>query len=310
MRIIAFLACGIIAFQIAVVVYQGEILCLNEGCKIVEQLTNVPPLFFNLAGFLYFLIIALLCCRKPGRSPFDVSWLQVFLLAGLVMEGILVGYQVFVVKQLCSYCLLIFFTIVLLNLLHGRRQLSLGAILFLAVLAVFPLLNFGPTLLALRNESLDSGSFAVKRCATPLKQAYFFFSSDCPHCQNVLEALKSCNSCEFFFNPVDRIASLGMPDLVYKPDYDPQLNRLILSLLDIQTIPVLLVRNPDGFNIIKGESSIIRYISQACFREDTVRYFDSSQDSKQDGMSVFTEQEGECNIQLDCLELGEQSGKE
>lgn len=310
MRIIAFLACALTAFQIAAALYQGEILCLNEGCKIVEQLTNVPPIFFNLAGFLYFLTLTFLSRREPGWSPFDIKWLQVFLLAGLVMEGVLVGYQVFVVKQICSYCFFIFLTIVVLNLLCGRRQLFLGIVLFLAVFSAFPMLNFGPALLALRNETIDSGSFAIKRCETPLKQAYFFFSSDCPHCQNVLEALKSCNSCEFSFNPVDRIESLGMPDLVYKADYDPMLNRLILSLLDIQTIPVLLVRNPDGFNIIKGESSIIGFISQACFRKETVRYFDYSKNNKQDGISVFTEQEGECSIQLDCPEPAEQSQEE
>jgi len=308
-RILAFLACAVTAFQIGAALYRGEVLCLNEGCKIVEQLTNVPPVFFNLAGFLYFLTLALLCRREPVRSPFDINWLQVLLLAGLVMEGVLVGYQVFVVKQICSYCFFIFLTIAVLNLLYGGRQLLLGTVLFLAVFSAFPMLNFGPTLLALRNETIDSGSFAVKRCETPLKQAYFFFSSDCPHCQNVLEALKSCNSCEFSFNPVDRIESLGMPDLVYKADYDPMLNRLILSLLDIETIPVLLVRNPDGFNIIKGEGSIIRFISQACFRKETVRYLDYSQKNKQDGISVFTEQEGECNIQLDCPEPAEQSSE-
>lgn len=307
--IIALLACGVTAFQIGVVLYQGEILCLNEGCRIVEQLTNVPPLFFNLAGFLYFLTLALLSSRQPRQSPFGVSWLQVLLLGGFVMEGVLVGYQVFVARQPCSYCLLVFSAIVLLNLLHGRRQLLLGGVLFLAVLTVFPLLNFGPTLLALRNQSLNSGRFAVKRCTTPLKQAYFFFSSNCPHCQNVLDALKNCNSCEFSFNPIDRIESLGVPDLEYTSDYDPMINRLILSLLEIETIPVLLVRNPDGFNIIKGESSIIKFIGQACFRQDTVRYLDASRMTKQEGINVFTEQEGECNIQLDCPDPDGQSGQ-
>jgi hypothetical protein len=226
------------------------------------------------------------------------------------MEGVLVGYQVFVVKTLCSYCLLIFFIIVLLNLLHGRRQLLLGAALFGAVFTAFPLLNFGPTLLSLRYESLNSGSFAVKRCEAPLKQAYFFFSSDCPHCQNVLEALESCNSCEFYFNPVDRIQSLTMPDLEYTPDYDPMLNRLILALLDIDSIPVLLVRNPDGIIIVKGENSIVRFIGQACFRKDTVLYLDSSQYDGNEEISVFNEQEGECNIQLDCPDPDEQPQEE
>ena len=84
------------------------------------------------------------------------------------------------------------------------------------------------------------------------------------------------------------------------------MNRLILSLVKIQTIPVLLVQNPDGLTFIKGEESIIHFISQACFREEPQLYLDSSLYNAPEGMSVYDEHQGECNIQLDCPDAAEQ----
>jgi hypothetical protein len=221
------------------------------------------------------------------------------LLIGLAAEGVLVGYQFFVVRTLCSYCLVIASLIVLLNFLCGMRQIMVAAPLFLAVMCVFPMLNFGPTLVALRYQTLASGSFAVKRCAEPSKQLYLFFSADCPHCKNVIKTLESCNSCEFHFNPVEPMHSLGLEALEYTASYEPAMNRLLLSLLGIETVPVLLVRDPDGLTFIKGEESIIRYISEACFREKPLLYMDSSKYAPE-GISIYDEQESNCTMQVEC----------
>jgi len=297
---VALLACGVIGLQIAVIVIKGESICLNQGCRIVEQLTTIPSLFINLAGFIYFFVVFLGCRWWRGRPAPAFDPLRLLLWVGLAAEGVLIGYQAFVAEILCSYCLVIFSCVVLLNILYGRYQLLTGGALFLAVLAPFALLNFGPALLTLRNQSLASGTFAVKRCVEPAKKLYFFFSAECPHCQSVLKALENCNSCEFHFNPVDRIQSLAIPELEYAPTYAPALNRLILGLLQIETIPVLLVQNQDGLNFIKGEQSIIHFISQACFREEPYLYMDSSQYGQSENISVYDEQEGDCTIELEC----------
>jgi hypothetical protein len=300
MQGVALLACLIIALQMAIIVIRGDAFCLNQGCRIVEKLTTIPPLFFNLAGLVYFFVVLGACRWYRGRPLPAFDWLRLWLLIGLTVEGVLVGYQVFVVQTLCSYCLIILSFIVLLNILHGRQQLLVGVPLFIVVLAAFAVLNFGPAILTLQNQSLGAGTLAVKRCVEPVKKLYFFFSADCPHCQTVLKALENCNSCEFHFNPIDRLQSLAIPDLHYTPVYDPGLNRLILSLLEIATIPVLLVQQPDGLDIIKGEASIIRFISQTCFREDPMLYMDSSQYEEPEDISVYDEQEGDCTIQVEC----------
>jgi len=309
-RYVSSLACFIIALQMVVIVLRGNPFCLNEGCGIVEKLTAIPPLFFNLVGFVFFLVVFWGSLRSGDRPVAAFGWLRVLLLAGLATEGVLVGYQFLVARTFCSYCLVIFAIMLILNLLFGRQQAVIGVALFLAVFAVFAMLNFGPTaLLVLRNKSMANGSFAIKRCdAPPFKQLYFFFSSDCPHCRNVLNALQSCNSCEFHFNPVDRIQTLDFPVLEYSPAYEPALNRLVLSLLGIKTIPVLLVKNPDELTFIKGEKKIIRYVSEACFQADQMDFPASSSPANEPGDMSFTgEQEGDCTLQLDCPDSVNQS---
>ena len=96
------------------------------------------------------------------------------------------------------------------------------------------------------------------------------------------------------------LGRLAIPELEYAPTYDPALNRLILALLRIDTIPVLLVQNQDSLNFIRGEQSIIHFIGQDCFREEPFLYMDSSQYGDSENISVYDEQEGDCTIQLEC----------
>ena len=301
MQGVALLACIIIALQMAIILIRGDAFCLNQGCRIVEKLTTIPAFFFNLAGLVYFFVVLCFCRWYRGRSLPTFDWLRLLLLIGLTAEGVLVGYQIFVVQALCSYCLVIFSLIVLLNLLYGRQQLMTGVPLFFVVLAAFAVLNFGPALLTLQNQSLGTGTLAVKRCVEPAKKLYFFFSSDCPHCKNVLSVLENCNSCEFHFNPIDKNQVLAISGLEYNPSYSPSLNRVVLSMLNITTIPVLLVQNPDGLTFIKGEEGINRFVRQTCFlQEEEISIDPSLLNLSEPEMNIYDAQEGDCTIEVEC----------
>jgi len=304
------LAGGIIALQIVIIFLKGEAFCLNEGCRIVEKLTIIPPLYINFSGLLFFVAL-FFSCRWFTKKDRMLDLPRFLLLLGLMVEGVLVSYQFFVIQTFCSYCFIIFFVIVALNILSGWRQLLMGVPLFCAVAASFAVLNFSPaSLLALRSETLASGTYAVKKCTAPARQLYFFFSSDCPHCKNVLTVLENCNNCEFHFNPIDKDQALALPDLTYSPSYIPSLNRVVLSMLSIDTIPVLLVQNPDGLTFIKGEKSIIGFVRQACFLpEQDISVEPNLFDPQQKGINLFEEgeAEGECIIEVEECPEGAES---
>ena len=60
---IALLAGLLTAAQSGFILLRGDSFCLNDGCRVVEELTRVPPLVVNLAGLLFFLTV--LAARGP-----------------------------------------------------------------------------------------------------------------------------------------------------------------------------------------------------------------------------------------------------
>jgi len=291
----------IICVQIIVIILRGNAICLNQGCKVVEQLTTISPLYFNIIGIFYFLILWFVLRKQDLHQPKQMDWTGMVLLSGMAVEGVLLAYQIVVAQVLCSYCLFIFIVVFLLNILAGKTQ-GLKAISTVAAINfVFFGLNFGPSIVLSQGQSLSAGTYATSRCSNPSKELFLIFSEDCPHCQNVIQTLESCNSCDFYFNPIGDISSLNLEGFKKSERFSPEINRVILSLLGIETVPVLLVKNPDGYSFIHGEQHIIRYIEKACFRTEPMLYFDTNDyKSQEQGISVFDKQEGECEITVEC----------
>lgn len=296
----ALLASLIILAQIIMILIQGESACLNQGCKVVESLMTLSPLLFNLVGLAYFQVIFWSLFMARSRPQASMEWIAILLLAGISVEGVLLSYQIFVARAFCSYCILIFLMVLFLNALAGRQQIFKGGAVIAAIVSIFSLLSFGPAMVLSRYQSLDAGTFAVKTCSSPVKELYLVFSSDCPHCKNVIKALESCNSCDFHFNPVDHIKALDLPDLERRASYSAEFNRLVLSLMGIREVPVIIAKNPDGFSIIKGETNIIKYIQESCFQKLPLSYKDQSIDPGQERPELFEQDNGSCSAGPEC----------
>ncbi len=289
------------AVQASLLYGSGKAICLNEGCRVLEGLTRVPPLFINLAGLGFFLAAAGLGWRAP-ESRFARRLLSLLLLAGIAAEGVLFAFQAFVAKAFCGWCLTVFALVVLLNLLAGARQALGAATVFAASLAAFSVLSFGVIQPPAGGRALDRGTYGVRRCAAPAKQVYLVFSSTCPHCAEVLRTLESCNSCNFHFNPIDQIAGLDLPGVERTASYDPGVNRGLLALLGIEEVPALLVPGPEGMSVIRGEKRILAYISAECFRASPVLNIDPSRLLGAGGaLELFRDEKDDgCNVTVDC----------
>ncbi len=288
------------AVQSALLAAREEALCFNEGCRVVEGLTRVPPLLINLAGLAFFLAAAALAWRAPGSKPAQ-RLLGLLLLAGIGAEAVLFGYQGFAAKAWCAWCLTVFALVALLNLLAGARQALRAGAVFAAALVAFAALRFGVVAPAAGGRALDGGTYGVRRCETPAKQLYLVFSSNCPHCAAVLRALESCNSCNFHFNPIDRIPGLDLPGVERAASYDPEVNRALLALLGIDAVPVLLVPGPEGVSVIRGEQRILAFVRAECFRAEPVLNVDPSRLLEDGSLELFRgEQDDDCNVTVEC----------
>ena len=302
---ISFAASILVVIQILIIIFRGEAACLNQGCKIVENLIAIPPLYFNLVGFFYFQTVCWLffLARQKGNLFIDLS--RLFLLTGVAVESVLIAYQIYVAGALCAYCLILFSIVLLLNALAGWKQSIAGISILAGIIIISSMLSYGPTALLSKQQTINSGTYGTRTCLNPKKELYLFFSADCPHCKNVLQALEGCSSCNFHFNPIEKLDDFVLKGTKRTASYDPELNKLLLKLLGVDSIPVLLEKNQSGFSLIKGEKQIINYIQQACYLADPVLYLDRTGQSSQDGMSVFSET-GECSLNIECDKEGQQ----
>jgi uncharacterized membrane protein len=299
---VAFAASTLIAVQLLIITLQGEAACLNEGCHVVESLTRISPFLFNLIGFLFFQAVGWCFLLAGTRRENLLALARLLLLVGLAVEGVLLSYQIFVVKVFCSYCLFILALVLLLNALAGGRQLLSGVMLLTGGVFMSALLNYGPAALLSRQQTIANGTYAIRTCSAPKKELYLFFSENCPHCQNVLQALEGCTSCNFHFNPVARLDGDMLKGEINKnEEYDPELNKLLLKLLGIDAIPVLLEKTGAGFSLIRGEKEIIAYVRQSCAVDAPLLYFKQSGAEGPASLPIF-QQEGECSMAIECDE--------
>ncbi len=299
--IIAFLASVLTAVQALFIYIKGQTICFNNGCAIVDSLTAVSPLYFNIAGFLFFQ--TLFWCLLWGRdgSEFWHKLARLLLLAGLCAESVLVFFQYSIVNVFCSYCVVVLAFIVLLNVLSGPRQIFRGVVLFSAVMAACFSLQFRGA--AGSGASLDSGSMAMVVGEQKEAKLYLFFSSTCTYCEKVIEMLREENNCTVRFNPIERIEGFAFPGAENFVKYNPEINLNFMKSLSIEEIPVLVVVKLQNILVLRGEQRIREYLDETC-REKKVVDYSGTSSAKPSEYTIIPEAESQgddaCSVTADC----------
>ncbi|MFZ5797238.1 MAG: hypothetical protein C4563_07105 [Desulfobulbus sp.] len=253
----------LIGIQLALISWQGEAACFNDGCRVVEGLTRVSAFTFNLFGLLFFLCICLLSLLTDNR-PTLARLLSLLLLAAMAGEGVLLAYQYHVARTWCSYCLIIFGLATLCNLLVGLRQLFRSAVLIAAVNIIFALLRFEPVSQAGLDSGLTAGTAAVRPGTGAGRSVFLIYAKDCPHCLALLRKLPEYAACTIRLNPVGDPPEVDIPDLERMIDFQPEKNLQLLRTLQIDAVPVLVATETDGYRILRSESAIAAYLQTNC----------------------------------------------
>lgn len=296
--VLSLMASLLTAAQILLILLRGDGMCFNEGCKIVDSLTTVPPLVFNLAGFLYFQGIfwgLLLDRRYPG---WPLMTARVLALAGMATEGVLVSFQYFISETFCSYCLVIALFILLLNVSFGLKQIASGLLVFAVVVLAFAGLQFKGSG-ASEDIALERGTYGLRPADRAGTELSLFFSSTCRHCENIIELLKTRKSCAVRFQPIDEIYGLNFPGLERAPVYSARVNRNFLKALGIEEIPVLVAKDAGGIRILKGEQPIREYLDLNCQAPTPPASSATSESSPISG-GFQPLQDDACSVSKDC----------
>jgi len=258
-QFLALVASLLIAGQIGFTFLQGTPLCLNDGCKVVEKLTRVPPLVFNVVGFVFFQIVYWGLHAARGDQRRIPPFIKHLLLAGLAAEGVLISFQYLVAQAFCIYCVAILCFVVVLNLLMGLRQIVAGVIICAAATLSFASLDVHKSVP--EKPAFTAGVLAQRPGTDTSVEHYLFFSSTCPHCEQVIASLKTNTRPTISFNPIDKVTTIDLPQLHYQPTYSPAINKALLGSLGIKEIPVLVSKTSEGVMIRRGESAILNYLA-------------------------------------------------
>jgi len=264
-RLATFIALAGLVLTIAQVGYisrTGDTLCLNDGCAIVESLTRMPPLFFNLAGAGFFLVMLILI--RLGKSGYDRPnfWLRaagLALLAAMAIEGVLLSFQLQVSRQWCSYCLVIFACVFLLNLSLGWRQFIRGLTVLAAVIVASLSLDYAsPSALS----SGEQGSYGEIVRPNATIRARLYFSAACPHCEEVIASLNEKTTCQIGLYPLDPVPEQHIAGLKKNPRYDSAINRALLQGLGVNEVPALVVSDGKEIRVITGKDAILAFLER------------------------------------------------
>ncbi len=209
----------------------GKSICPTVGCRIVAEHVRYGDLSILLIGITTFGLLAVLAApRGIAARAFAGRAIDAVLITALACEGFFTGYQAFVVRTPCFFCLVIFGLIVLLALVRLASGAAAPIAGFLALGAVFSLFYLVPP--------------AVAPPALPQDgRLILFYSKGCSHCAEVIRELDS-QKLSVTHVQVDAYAGA-------------------LKSVGIEHVPTLLVNDPFQKLFLTGKEEIDRYLN-AC----------------------------------------------
>ncbi len=197
----------------------GNSLCTSEGCRIVETFVRGGEIILVVGGVLLFGVLLFLSIS--GRFSLIHSTI---LIAALAVEGYLLGFQSFIIREFCVFCLAVFsiiFIATFLRFLKGKRELSFAFLSLISVFFITYLVNPGFS-------------------AFPESRYVLLYSKDCPHCKEVIQYCKELSI------PVETIEAKNVAGT--------------LRAMGINSVPVLLCNEDTEKKFILGVDSIKEYL--------------------------------------------------
>jgi glutaredoxin len=191
------------------------------GCELAGALLNFDAIYINYLGVfaaLTLLILGLLTYKK--KIPQLLFF--VVLVASLLFETVMLGYQYFASPKMCAFCMGVYGFLVVILLLTARRY----------ALAVIP--SVIAVLMALSFLAIPASKTFIEKDGT-----YLIQSPTCPHCKKVKKYMHENN---IDFTKID-IAEIEAQHFA--------------TFLNFKSIPILVIKEGKNVKIINGDRNII-----------------------------------------------------
>jgi len=191
------------------------------GCELAGALLNFDAIYINYLGVLAALTILILGLLTYKKKIPQVLFFMV-LVASLLFETIMLGYQYFASPKMCVFCMGVYAFLVVILLLSARRYFLM---VVPAVVSVLMALSF----------------LAIPTSKTFMQTdgTYLIQSPTCPHCKKVKKYMHEHN---IDFTKID-IAEIEAQNFA--------------TFLNFKSIPILLTKEGKNIKIINGDKNII-----------------------------------------------------
>jgi len=210
---------------------QKSSMCSSTGCTLAEELLRYSSLYLNYFGMIGGVAIAIfgyLSLRKDRDNSLREVLFFVTLYSAIAFESIMIGYQIIANPEPCSFCMGVYAQLLLIALLSSWRYLLYAVP---AIVALF--------------ISLASLAVPQNRAIITTDGNYLIYSKSCPHCENVKSYFKKSS-------------------IAYTPLSIKDVNtRVLIKQLGITQVPVLVIRQQNSTQILKGDHSIIEHFEHS-----------------------------------------------
>jgi len=245
-------------------------ICGSEGCKLAGELLIFPSIYLNYLGALAALALLVLGYTSIKKGEFEKLFF-ITLYAAIGFETIMFAYQYYVNPEPCIFCAGVY-----------------GSLLTIALLSRFRYLIYALPAIAALWMALGMLAIPKNQALITADGAWLIHSETCPHCRKVKAYFADHN---ITYHPVLVQASNA---------------RALLKALDIDSIPVLVIKEGDTTRVFQGDKTIIEH-----FRTDTNDMAAHSTPPASDNVSLTAYDKEGCSLdhQLD-TPPGEESGCE
>jgi|YNPNPStandDraft_1061719.scaffolds.fasta_scaffold00599_10 Vitamin K epoxide reductase family. len=205
--------------------FLGRSLCLTEGCSIVESFVKGGNIVLLVSGVILFIALFFISLKETQGKTLTLSYIHsLSLIIALSAEGYLAGFQFFIIKEFCIFCLTVFsvlFIACAIRLMQNKKELIFAFVSFVAVFFMTYLVN-------------------PQIGTIPSSQYVLVYSKDCPHCREVIQFCKQ--------------HSISVEAV------EAQKISATLKSLNINSVPVLFCNEGKEKKFIVGTDNIKEYL--------------------------------------------------
>ncbi|HIP28312.1 MAG TPA: hypothetical protein EYG82_03975 [Sulfurovum sp.] len=201
-------------------------LCGEVGCKLAGELLRFDPMYLNYLGMGAVLTLLILGYFSLKSNKIEKLFFIV-LYSALAFETTIITYQFIANPEPCTFCFGIYASLLLIAALsHSKR--------FVAVLVVVLSIVLG----------LNTLAIAKNKAYVVTDGLYLIESKTCGHCKKVKK----------YFHK---------NDISYTPiSINEASARAFLKFVDISSIPVIVIKNNTGVQLINGDKGIIAHFDK------------------------------------------------